>query len=106
MSENVEKVAVEKAEVVKETAKTDKGYKKKKKEKKDRKHPFGEMISELKKVSWPTKEELRTYSICVLVFVLVSAVLLGVMDVAVSALMKYISEADKLPSVLNGLFGG
>lgn len=105
MSENEEKIAVEKAEVVKETAKTDKGDKKKK-EKKDRRHPFGEMISELKKVSWPTKEDLRTYSICVVVFVLVSAVLLGVMDVAVSALMKYISEADKLPSVLNGLFGG
>lgn len=106
MSENEEKVAVEKAEVVKETAKTEKGDKKKKKEKKDRKRPFGEMISELKKVSWPTKEDLRTYSICVVVFVLVSAVLLGVMDFAVSALMNYISEADKLPSVLNGLFGG
>lgn len=105
MSENEEKVAV-KAETVKEAVKANKGDKKKKKEKKDRKRPFGEMISELKKVSWPTKEDLRTYSACVIVFVLISAVLLGLMDVGVSAFIGYISDADKLPGVLNGLFGG
>ncbi len=105
MSENEEKVAV-KADAVKEAVKANKGDKKKKKEKKDRKRPFGEMISELKKVSWPTKEDLRTYSACVIVFVLISSVLLGLMDVGVSALIEYISDADKLPGVLNGLFGG
>ena len=61
MSENNEKTAVEKAAVVDKPDKPEKGDKKKKvKKKKERKHPFGDMVSELKKVTWPTKEDLRS----------------------------------------------
>ena len=76
----------------------------KKKEKKQRKHPFGEMISELKKVSWPTKADLRTYAACVLLFVAVCSILLALMDLGVGALIEVITKPDGLPGVLNGLF--
>ena len=106
MSENNEKTAVEKAAVVDKPDKPEKGDKKKKvKKKKERKHPFGDMVSELKKVTWPTKEDLRTYSACVVLFVAVSAVLLFVMDLGVTALINYISDPETLPSVLAGWFG-
>ncbi len=107
MSENNEKVVVEKAEKVSNEVKADKAKNNtKKKEKKDRKRPFSEMIAELKKVSWPTKEDMRTYAVCVVVFVVLCAVILYVMDIGISALIKYISDQSKLASVLNGWFGG
>ena len=110
MSEKNENVVLEKAEQVAsstevKTAKADKDNKKKK-EKKDRKRPFSEMIAELKKVSWPSKADMRTYAVCVVVFVVICAVILYVMDIGISALIKYISDPSKLPSVLNGWFGG
>jgi len=110
MSEN-EKLELEKAEVKDSAdAKADKKVEKKndkkavKKEKKDRKRPFAEMIAELKKVSWPSKADMRTYAVCVIVFVVVCAVILAVMDMGVTALVKYISSPEKLPTVLNGWF--
>lgn len=107
MSEKNEKL--EKAETVSDkpekAVKADKTDKKKKAEKKARKRPFAEMISELKKVSWPSKEDLRTYTACVLVFVVVCAVVLFVMDIGVTWVIDYISDPDKLPSTLNGWFG-
>ncbi|MBP5662496.1 MAG: preprotein translocase subunit SecE [Clostridia bacterium] len=83
-------------------AKADKA---KKKPKKDRKRPFSEMIAELKKVSWPTRADLRTYTICVIVFVVVCAAILFVMDLGAGELVKYISQPSQFPSVLNKLFG-
>ncbi len=76
----------------------------KKKEKKPRKRPLGEMISELKKVSWPTKADLRTYAACVLLFVVVCSVLLALMDLGVGALIEVITKPDGLPGALKGLF--
>ena len=107
MSENNEKTVLEKAEV--KTDKAEKAVKtakndKKKKEKKPRKRPFMEMISELKKVSWPTKADLRTYAVCVLVFVLVCSVLIALIDLGVAEVIDLISAPDKLPGWLNDLF--
>ena len=104
MSENNEMQVIEKAEKVDnektvKTAKTDK----KKKEKKARKHPFGEMVSELKKVSWPSKADLRTYAACVIVFVVVCSVLLGLMDLGVGKLVELLS--NDLPGLLNEWLG-
>ncbi len=105
MSENNEKTVIEKATVKEDkavkTAKTDK----KKKEKKARKRPFMEMVSELKKVSWPTKADLRTYAICVLVFVLVCSALIALIDLGVAEVIELISSPDKLPGWLNEWFG-
>ncbi len=40
-----------------------------------------ESIGELKKVSWPRKEEVITSSILIIVFVVLMAVFLGVIDI-------------------------
>ncbi len=109
MSENIKDSVIEKAETVEATVENSKKVdkndktKKAKKEKKPRKKPFREMFSELKKVSWPSKEDLRTYAVCVVVFVVVCAVLLGLMDIGASYLVGFLS--DQLPNMLNELFG-
>jgi preprotein translocase subunit SecE len=104
MSENNEKTVIEKAEVKADKAVKTAKQDKKKKEKKPRKRPFMEMVSELKKVSWPTKADLRTYAICVLVFVLVCSLLLALIDLGVAEVIDLISAPDKLPGWLNDLF--
>ena len=107
MSENNEKTVLEQAEVkadkTQKTVKTAKNDKKKK-ESKPRKRPVMEMISELKKVSWPSKADLRTYAVCVLVFVLVCSILIAVIDLGVAEAIDLISAPDKLPGWLNNLF--
>ncbi len=106
MSENNENTVIETAN----TVDNDKAVKvnkngKKKKEKKAHRNPFGEMFSELKKVSWPTKADLRTYSICVIVFVLVCSLAVAVIDYGMGWFMKLISQDNLLPGWLNSLFG-
>ena len=44
-----------------------------------------EVISELKKVSWPSRKELISYSIAVLVFIAICVVITFVMDTGLSA---------------------
>ncbi len=43
---------------------------------------FKDMFAELKKVTWPSKDELVSYSIVVLVFMLVMGVVIGLIDSA------------------------
>ena len=50
--------------------------------------PFRNMYYELKKVTWPSKEKLITYSIIVLVFMLFMGVVIGLLDMGASALVK------------------
>ena len=50
------------------------------KKKKDRSKWFREMRSELKKVVWPSKADVKTNTITVLVVVLVAAVVLILLD--------------------------
>ena len=50
--------------------------------------PFKNMFYELKKVTWPSKEKLITYSIIVLVFMLFMGVVIGLLDMGASALVK------------------
>ena len=106
MSENNEKTVIETANTVDndKPAKVNKTAKKKK-EKKAKRNPFGEMLSELKKVSWPTKADLRTYSICVLVFVVVCSIAVALIDLGMGGVVKLISQENLLPGWLNDLFG-
>lgn len=46
------------------------------------------MIAELKKVSWPTRKELRNYSIVVVTFMLLMAVVIGLLDLGSTALVQ------------------
>ena len=52
------------------------------------KKPFKNMYYELKKVTWPSKQKLITYSIIVLVFMLFMGVVIGLLDMGASALVK------------------
>ena len=50
--------------------------------------PFKNMWYELKKVTWPSKQKLITYSIIVLLFMLFMGVVIGLLDMGASALIK------------------
>jgi preprotein translocase subunit SecE len=50
--------------------------------------PFRNMYYELKKVTWPSKHKLITYSIIVLVFMVFMGVVIGLLDMGASALIK------------------
>ena len=50
--------------------------------------PFKNMYYELKKVTWPSKEQLIAYSIVVLVFMLFMGIVIGLLDMGASALVR------------------
>ena len=50
--------------------------------------PFKNMYYELKKVTWPSKQKLITYSIIVLLFMLFMGVVIGLLDTGASALIN------------------
>ena len=50
--------------------------------------PFKNMYYELKKVTWPSKEKLITYSVIVLVFMLFMGIVIGLLDMGASALVR------------------
>ncbi|MDR1262920.1 MAG: preprotein translocase subunit SecE [Oscillospiraceae bacterium] len=47
-------------------------------------------VAELKKVTWPTKQALISYSLVVIVFMVLLAIVVGVLDLGASALVKLI----------------
>ncbi|GHU70881.1 protein translocase subunit SecE [Clostridia bacterium] len=47
-------------------------------------------VAELKKVTWPTRQDLINYSLVVIVFMVFMAILVGVLDLGASALVKLI----------------
>lgn len=51
---------------------------------------FKGMISELKKVHWPTKKEVAVYTGVVIVAVVITAVVLSLVDVGLSAVFTLI----------------
>jgi len=55
-------------------------------------HAFKNMVAELKKVAWPSKKDLINYSIVVIGFVVVLAVIVGVLDTASSFVVKKLIE--------------
>ena len=50
--------------------------------------PFRNMYYELKKVTWPSKEKLITYSVIVLLFMLFMGIVIGLLDMGASALIN------------------
>jgi len=49
---------------------------------------FKNMAAELKKVSWPNRKDLTNYSIVVISFMLLMAVLIGLLDLGTSSLLR------------------
>ena len=50
-----------------------------------------DVVSELKKVTWPTRKDLIVYSAAVLVFIVVMAVVTGLIDMGLGALLKLVT---------------
>ena len=49
---------------------------------------FKNMAAELKKVAWPSRKDLINYSVVVVVFLVVMAVVVGLLDMGSSALIR------------------
>ena len=49
---------------------------------------FKNIVAELKKEAWPSREDLINYSLVVIAFVVVLAIVVGVLDTASSFLVK------------------
>ncbi len=65
----------------------------KKANKKKRKSParfFKDIISELKKVTWPTAKDLVKYAGAVIAFIIVIAIIVGLMDLGLTALFDLV----------------
>lgn len=60
---------------------------------KARKRPIHDMIAEIKKVTWPTKKELVNYTIAVCVFVLLMAVVTGLLDLGSISLIDWLTDS-------------
>ena len=53
---------------------------------------FKNMVAELKKVAWPSKKDLINYSIIVIGFVVVLALVVGLLDTASSFVVKQLIQ--------------
>lgn len=65
----------------------------KQKNKKKRRSParfFKDIWSELKKVSWPTRKDLISYSLAVFAFIIVMAIVTGLIDFGLSELFQLV----------------
>ena len=49
---------------------------------------FKNMVAELKKVTWPSRKDLTNYSIVVISFMVLMAVVIGLLDMGVTALLQ------------------
>jgi len=49
---------------------------------------FKNMVAELKKTAWPSKADLKNYSLVVIGFVFVLAIIVGALDMASSFVIK------------------
>ena len=46
-----------------------------------------DVVSETKKITWPSREELRKWTIAIMVFVVIVAVVIGTMDIVLQWLL-------------------
>lgn len=54
---------------------------------------FKNMVSELKKVTWPTRQELINYTLVTLAFMLVMGVIIGLLDAGAAWLVSVLIGA-------------
>ena len=51
---------------------------------------FSEVVEELKKVTWPDRDQLKNATLVIIVFVLIVSAIIWVMDLAVSGVVNQI----------------
>lgn len=54
---------------------------------------FREAKSELKKVSWPNKEQLIHNTVIILVFILITTAILSVLDIGFAKLFQFLTSS-------------
>ena len=54
---------------------------------------FKDMVSELKKVTWPTKQELINYTLVTLAFMAAFVIIIGVQDSISAVLVKWLTNS-------------
>ncbi len=67
----------------------------KKANKKKRKSParfFKDIISELKKVTWPTFKDLMKYTGAVIAFIIIATIIVGILDFGLKSLIGLLSN--------------
>jgi preprotein translocase subunit SecE len=52
---------------------------------------FRETVSEMKKVTWPTRKELTNYTVVVVVVIVIFAIIIGAIDMGLTQLLNLIS---------------
>lgn len=57
--------------------------------------PFKNMWHELRKVTWPSKKDLITYSVVVIIFMVFMAVVIGLLDMGSTALVDLLAGIGK-----------
>lgn len=57
--------------------------------------PFKNMWHELRKVTWPSKKDLITYSTVVIIFMVFMAVVIGLLDLGSGELIKLLDGIKK-----------
>ena len=70
--------------------KPQKQNKKENKQKKERNSLLKGMMSELKKVTWPTKKEVSVYTLVVITTVIVFAIIIGLYDLILKYLIEFL----------------
>lgn len=54
---------------------------------------FKDMVAELKKVTWPTKQELINYTLVTLAFMAAFVIIIGVQDSISAVLVKWLTNS-------------
>ncbi|MBO2515727.1 MAG: preprotein translocase subunit SecE [Clostridiales bacterium] len=57
--------------------------------------PFKNMWHELRKVTWPSRKDLITYSVVVIIFMVFMAVVIGLLDMGSTALVNLLGSIGK-----------
>lgn len=53
---------------------------------------FKEIFSELKKVTWPTPKDLVTYTLAVIIFIVLMAAITGIIDLGLNELLLLVTK--------------
>jgi preprotein translocase subunit SecE len=59
---------------------------------------FREVVAELRKVIWPTRKELLTYTAVVVVFLVIMVTIVGLMDVGLAKVTLWVFGNDTTPA--------
>jgi len=51
---------------------------------------FGDVFAEMKRITWPSRKDNINYTVTVIIFVLISAIFLGITDKLIQEILKLV----------------